>query len=69
MVITQIPGIGKKTAERMVIELKDKIQGLFPSTPQPITVETHQTQTSHDSDDIVLALRQLGYQKEISAHS
>jgi len=48
----------------MVIELKDKIQGLFPSAPQPITVENHHTHTSHDSDDIVLALRQLGYQKE-----
>ncbi|MEK9727543.1 MAG: Holliday junction branch migration protein RuvA, partial [Candidatus Margulisiibacteriota bacterium] len=64
MLITQIPGIGKKTAERMVIELKDKIQGLIPSSPQPIQSESVNAQPGHDSDDIVLALRQLGYQKE-----
>ena len=65
MLITQIPGIGKKTAERMIIELKDKIQGLFPSEPKVIEVATGAPiPQQHDSEDIVLALRQLGYQKE-----
>ena len=64
MLITQIPGIGKKTAERMIIELKDKIQGLFPASPQPIMPEAPTIASSHDADDIVLALKQLGYQKE-----
>ena len=35
MLITQIPGIGKKTAERMIIELKDKIRDIIPSSDQP----------------------------------
>ena len=64
MLITQIPGIGKKTAERMIIELKDKIQGLFPSEPTVVEVATNTKPQQHDSEDIVLALRQLGYQKE-----
>ena len=62
MIITQCPGIGKKTAERMVIELKDKVQGLA-GAPKVIE-KTTETVSSHDSDDIVLALRQLGYQKD-----
>lgn len=64
MLITQIPGIGKKTAERMIIELKDKIQGLFPTEPMVVDVATSTKPQQHDSEDIVLALRQLGYQKE-----
>ena len=66
MLITQIPGIGKKTAERMIIELKDKIRDIIPSSDQPIITATPTVQhtAQHDSEDIVLALRQLGYQKE-----
>lgn len=66
MLITQIPGIGKKTAERMIIELKDKIRDIIPSSDQPIINASPAVQQTaqHDSEDIVLALRQLGYQKE-----
>ena len=66
MLITQIPGIGKKTAERMIIELKDKIRDIIPSSDQPIINASPAVQKTaqHDSEDIVLALRQLGYQKE-----
>ena len=59
MLITQCPGIGKKTAERMIIELKDKVQGMAGA---PKVVE--KTEPVHDSEDITMALRQLGYQKE-----
>ena len=64
MLITQCPGIGKKTAERMVIELKDKVQEMAGA---PTIIEKDQPEPSpiqQDSEDIVLALRQLGYQKE-----
>ncbi len=62
MLITQCPGIGKKTAERMIIELKDKVQGMTSGSPK--IIEKPHSDTTHDSDDIVMALRQLGYQKE-----
>ncbi len=31
--LTKIPGIGKKTAERMVVELRDRVDGLAVSLP------------------------------------
>ena len=53
--LTRIPGIGRKTAERMVLELRDKLAiGLeAPSTPGPGGVE----------EDVLSALLNLGYQK------
>src|ERR1051325_7573926 len=32
--LTKIPGIGRKTAERMCVELRDKLEGF--GTPQPV---------------------------------
>jgi Holliday junction DNA helicase RuvA len=51
--LTRVPGIGKKTAERLLLELKDKL-GTLPTSagaPQPGT----------DRDDILNALLSLGY--------
>ena len=47
-----IPGVGKKTAERMVLELKERVQDLaagLATRPEPV------------ADDLVLALVNLGY--------
>src|SRR5690349_18888416 len=35
--LTRIPGVGKKTAERMVLELRDKLEGLA-ARPAPVRV-------------------------------
>lgn len=55
--LTRIPGIGKKTAERMVLELRDKLpqQGAaaVPSAPLLSPVE----------EDVLSALQNLGYQR------
>jgi Holliday junction DNA helicase RuvA len=56
--LTRIPGIGKKTAERLVLELKDRMpDGVEPHPAAP--------QTSDDAvkDDVISALINLGYQR------
>ncbi|MGE5725782.1 MAG: Holliday junction branch migration protein RuvA [Acidobacteriota bacterium] len=53
--LTRIPGIGKKTAERMVLELRDKLQdfGAAPVAAPASPVE----------EDVLSALVNLGYQR------
>ena len=53
--LTRIPGIGKKTAERMVLELRDKLEGLAaaPAAPKASPLE----------EDVLSALVNLGYQR------
>jgi Holliday junction DNA helicase RuvA len=55
--LTRIPGVGKKTAERLVLELKDKVQGLA-SAEEPATAAP-----SAAKDDLVSALVHLGYSR------
>jgi Holliday junction DNA helicase RuvA len=63
MLITQCPGIGKKTANRLIIELKDKVQTIGAIKPT-VNASDRQGIMEQDSDDVALALRQLGYQKD-----
>ncbi len=55
--LTRIPGIGKKTAERMVLELRDKLPpqgaGAVKEIPSLTAVE----------EDVLSALTNLGYQR------
>lgn len=55
--LAQIPGVGKKTAERLVLELRDKVQPLaarLPVVPAgPRTVQ----------EDVASALVNLGYKR------
>jgi Holliday junction DNA helicase RuvA len=56
-----IPGIGKKTAARMVLELKDKM----PVLPTPASSFRDRDQTaSEDMEDAISALVNLGYKKQ-----
>jgi Holliday junction DNA helicase RuvA len=54
--LSKIPGIGKKTAERIVLELKDKIGELSDSNPLQETV-------GNVFGEVVSALEQLGYKR------
>jgi Holliday junction DNA helicase RuvA len=56
--LTRIPGVGKKTAERLVLELKDKVQGLVAAEP-----ETPPSAPGTAKDDLVSALVHLGYSR------
>jgi Holliday junction DNA helicase RuvA len=55
--LTKIPGIGKKTAERMVLELRDKL----PTDGTPAAPAA--APLSQVEDDVLSALVNLGYQK------
>ncbi len=52
--LNSIPGVGKKTAERMVLELKDKVQDLAADLPAKL---------SSGDGDLVEALVNLGYRR------
>jgi Holliday junction DNA helicase RuvA len=55
--LTRIPGVGRKTAERLVLELRDKVDGL-PGAEAPAASPGT---TVHD--DLVSALVHLGYSR------
>ena len=56
--LTKIPGIGKKTAERMCVELRDKLEG-FGEDPAAKSV-------SAAEEDVISALTNLGYQRGLA---
>ena len=51
--LTVVPGIGKKTAERLILELKDKIGAGLLATPA--------AQLAQENADVLAALTSLGY--------
>ncbi len=57
--LSTTPGVGKKTAERMVVELRDKVQDL--------AVELSIEPTPSVDDDLVMALVSLGYKEAHAA--
>lgn len=61
--LTKIPGIGKKTAERIVLELKDRLADIA----QPASADgTDRPQIDHVRDDLVSALENLGYHRPLA---
>ena len=58
--LTKIPGIGKKTAERMVLELRDKLPPLGAEAVTEIPT------LSAVEEDVLSALTNLGYQRSIA---
>jgi len=55
--LTRIPGIGKKTAERMILELRDKLPPVA-GTSAPTVPPMNATE-----EDVLSALVNLGYQR------
>ena len=56
--LTRIPGIGKKTAERMVLELRDKLDHFG--------VPAAEAAASPVEEDVISALVNLGYQRPLA---
>jgi Holliday junction DNA helicase RuvA len=62
--LVAIPGVGKKTAERMLVELKDKVAAILPPGLEERAGGGAVAQTGDAMrDDVVSALVNLGYQK------
>ncbi len=66
--LTAIPGVGKKTAERLVIELRDKMAALSsPALEEQLTAQTPGAAAAATEDslreDVLSALTNLGYQR------
>jgi holliday junction DNA helicase RuvA len=55
--LTRVPGVGRKTAERMVLELRDKLEHFGGAAAPPTRV------SSPVEEDVLSALLNLGYQK------
>lgn len=61
--LTKIPGIGKKTAERVVLELKDKLEDFAGFTP---AAEPAKPSLGAVAEDVLSALMNLGYPRPIA---
>lgn len=66
--LVKIPGVGKKTAERLLVELKGKFKSLqqtdfFIESTQLPSMERNITSTDTQVDDAVAALVALGYKQ------
>jgi len=59
--LSSLPGIGKKTAERLVLELKDKV-GPIHDLPEADEVQSN-TSGEDISNDVISALINLGYKE------
>lgn len=58
--LTAIPGIGKKTAERIILELKDRLPAGMAASGQPAAAATPEDRLR---TDLLSALLNLGYQR------
>ena len=54
--LTRIPGVGKKLAERLVVELKDKLEDMAVAAPAMASA-------GPAAEDVLSALVNLGYQR------
>lgn len=60
--LTRIPGVGKKTAERIVLELRDKLAQLEAAAP----AEEKPAARGGLAGDVVSALLNLGYDRRLA---
>ncbi|HJO39992.1 MAG: Holliday junction branch migration protein RuvA [Vicinamibacterales bacterium] len=62
--LTGIPGVGKKTAERMVLELKDRLPAAEGADHSSESAEVAESEDLHG--DVLSALLNLGYHRPLA---
>ncbi|OIJ16580.1 Holliday junction DNA helicase RuvA [Anaerobacillus alkalilacustris] len=67
--LTKFPGVGKKTARQMILDLKGKLTDFMPSLIGPVynlPLDQSTSEISSELEDAIEALKALGYvEKEI----
>jgi len=64
--LTRVPGVGKKTAERIVLELKDRLRDVAVAAE---SVAAGPSTGDRLRDDLVSALQNLGYHRPLAEKS
>ncbi|MBA3535889.1 MAG: Holliday junction branch migration protein RuvA [Tatlockia sp.] len=59
--LTKLPGIGKKTAERLIIEMKDSMTQFLSTMAEPLS---KQAIPVREQDEAISALEALGYKPQ-----
>ena len=62
--ISQAQGVGKKTAERVILELKDKVNALPEDMSGVLSAGTGIASLSGERNEAIVALTTLGYSKK-----
>lgn len=57
--LTKLPGIGRKTAERLVVEMKDSVKNIVVDAQSPISVASPK-----QADEAIFALEALGFKHQ-----
>lgn len=60
-VLTQVPGIGRKGAERLSLELRDKVAAIAAEAPRPVVDATATGADGRVRGHVVEALESLGF--------
>jgi len=59
--LVKLPGVGKKTADRLLLELRDKFKSIFGKANNLDTTKVHHSDTT--VSDAISALESLGYKE------
>lgn len=60
-ILCKVPGVGKKTAERLIVELKDKLPAFSSLAASEIAISLAKDPKAQQMQDAMLALINLGY--------
>ncbi len=62
--LVRLPGIGKKTAERLIIEMRDRLPGLGDSSSSNVLTGSATSAVSNPRQEAISALVSLGYKPQ-----
>ena len=67
--LVKIPGVGKKTAERLIIEMKDRLKDWKFEDSDSTQSSSEQTPRNNQVDEAISALVSLGYKQQVAMNA